>query len=578
MTGFSIEKFDFTASGVTKWGQRDRKHSNWPVVYTISDTDDLYIGETLNGVARLNQHLATEAKHHLERVQVVVDETFNKSACLDLESFLIRLFAGDGKFRVLNRNDGITDSDYFSRERYRETFVDVFDQLRSEGYFTRTIPEIENSDLFKLSPFKALTHDQAIAAEDILEGLFKDIESGIGSTIVVQGNPGTGKTILAIYLMKLLSDIQHHDYEEQVDQDSMFADFFVPGHRELLTGFRIGLVIPQQSLRASIQAVFKRVPGLSPDMVLTPFDVGEATEKFDLLIVDEAHRLNRRSAQAMGTLTKQFGEINDRLFGPNGAQHSQLDWIEHQSAHQLFLIDSDQAVRPADLPRAELDALISVTESKDRFYRLVTQMRVRAEADYVGFVKEMLAGGTPDPQDFGEYDLRFFDDFDEMRREVLRRNEEFGLSRLVAGYAWKWKSRTDKQAYDIEIGESRLQWNRTMTDWVNSKTSVNEVGSIHTIQGYDLNYAGVIIGGDLVLDPISGRTRFERSRYFDARGKANNNMLGIKFSDEDLLEYVRNIYAVLLTRGIRGTYIWIEDETLRERVRKSISLLPTHGT
>lgn len=261
MTGFRIKQFDFDGQSVTKWGQRDRKHSNWPIVYTISNSDDLYVGETLNGVARMQQHLYSEAKQHLEQVQVVVDETFNKSACLDLESFLIRLFAGDGKYRILNRNDGIVDSDYYAREEYQRTFLKVFEQLRTDGYFQRSIPEIVNSDLFKLSPFKALTHDQAIAVEDILEGLFADLEKGSESTIVVEGNPGTGKTILAIYLMKLLSDIQQHDYEDQVDKDSVFAEFFVPGHRELLNEFKIGLVIPQQSLRTSIQSVFRRVPG-----------------------------------------------------------------------------------------------------------------------------------------------------------------------------------------------------------------------------------------------------------------------------------------------------------------------------
>lgn len=574
MTGFRIKQFDFDGQSVTKWEQRDRKHSNWPIVYTISNSDDLYVGETLNGVARMQQHLYSEAKQHLEQVQVVVDETFNKSACLDLESFLIRLFAGDGKYRILNRNDGIVDSDYYAREEYQRTFLKVFEQLRTDGYFQRSIPEIVNSDLFKLSPFKALTHDQAIAVEDILEGLFADLEKGSESTIVVEGNPGTGKTILAIYLMKLLSDIQQHDYEDQVDKDSVFAEFFVPGHRELLNEFKIGLVIPQQSLRTSIQSVFRRVPGLDPDDVLTPFDVGESTEKYDLLIVDESHRLSRRAAQAMGTLTKQFAEINHRLFGPAGEHNSQLDWIMHQSSHQLFLVDSDQAVRPADLARADLDSLKLHAESSSRLYRLATQMRVRAESDYVGYVKELLTGSVPDPQDFGDYDLRLFSDFDEMRTEILARNAEHDLARLLAGYAWKWKSRSDKSAFDIELGSSKLQWNRRLVDWVNSRTSLDEVGSIHTIQGYDLNYAGVIIGADLTYDSVAGHTVFNRSRYFDARGKANNNMLGIKFDDEALLEYVRNIYSVLLTRGIRGTYVYVEDEALRNQFAQAFALLP----
>jgi len=574
MSAFQIESFDFDPQSIVHWGRASRRHSNWPVVYTLDDSRDVYVGETLNGVARMQQHFANSEKQHLTRARVVIDETFNKSVCLDLESFLIRLFAGDGKFRILNRNDGITDADYYSRQEYRKTFLEIFDDLRSEGYFSRTIPEIENSDLFKLSPFKALTQDQAIAAEDIVEGLFDDLENRTRSSIVVEGNPGTGKTVLAIYLMKLLSDIAHAADDDHVDSDSMFSDFFTPGHRELLSGFKVGLVIPQQSLRASIKSVFHRVSGLDANSVISPFDVGESDEAFDLLIVDEAHRLNRRSAQAMGTLTKQFADINSKLFGGSGQQKSQLDWIRAQSTHQLFLVDVDQAVRPADLPKEELDALKNGAESHGRLYRLATQMRVRAEADYVGYIKELVSGATPDPQDFGEYDLRLFDDFDDMRAAILEREAEVGLSRLLGGYAWKWQSRSDKSAYDIEIGRSKLRWNSTTVDWVNSKRSVEEVGSIHTIQGYDLNYAGVIIGADLEYDRERGFTIFNRKRYFDARGKANNNLLGITFSDEDLLGYVRNIYAVLLTRGIRGTYIYVEDPALREHFKVAFASLP----
>lgn len=571
MTNFDIKRFSFQHEEVKAWEKQSPRHSNWPVVYTLNDNAELYVGETLNGAARMRQHLATDSKQHLKQVQVILDETFNKSVCLDLESFLIRLFAGDGKFKILNGNDGITDADYFDRPNYQESFKQIFEDLRQLGYFTRSIPQIENSDLFKLSPFKALTPDQAAAVEDILEGLFADIESEATNTIVVQGEPGTGKTILAIYLIKLLSDVKNLKEGEQLDHDSMFSDFYQPGHKELLKNFRIGLVVPQQSLRRSIQSVFKSVPALDPAMVLTPFDVGESPEKFDLLIVDEAHRLSRLAAQAMGTLTKQFRDINARLFGSSGADNSQLDWIKHQSKYQLFLVDADQAVRPADLPEEELTTLKSEARETKRLYRLATQMRVRAGSDYVGFGKELLKGKVPSPRDFGPYDLRLFEDFDAMHAAIFDREAEFGLSRLVAGYAWEWKSRKDKAAYDIELGSHKMRWNTTAVDWINSKNSLNEVGSIHTVQGYDLNYAGVIIGKDLVFDPSTWETTFNRVRYFDTRGKANNNILGIKFSDDDILNYIRNIYSVLLTRGIRGTYIFVEDPALREVFKKAVS-------
>lgn len=351
----------------------------------------------------------------------------------------------------------------------------------------------------------------------------------------------------------------------------MFSEFFEDGHRQLLEGRRIGFVIPQQSLRASVKAVFKQVPGLDPELVMTPFQVGASSERFDLLIVDEAHRLNQRSAQAMGTLTKQFGEINMRLFGEEGANASQLDWITHQSDHQIFLVDAEQTVRPSDLPREVLGELKDRARTASRWYPLTTQMRVSAGSDYVGYVKRLLRGEAPPRPDFGGYDLRFFVDFDEMYEATQQREREVGLSRLVAGYAWPWRSRKDSTAYDIELGSHGLRWNSTQTDWINSSNSINEVGSIHTVQGYDLNYAGVIIGGDLEFDEATGTTRFVRERYFDTRGRANNNFIGRQYTDDDLLKYIRNIYAVLMTRGILGTFVYVEDPALRERLREAIT-------
>jgi len=244
MTPFEIERLEFTPEAVRTWAPHDHRNTNWPVVYVLDDIEngrrrakggtfnEVYVGESRNAAARMRQHFNSPQKKNLKSIRVIVDETFNKSVCLDLESYLIRLLAGDGLYRVLNGNDGITQSDYYDRDRYQETFREVFEQLRNDGVFTRSIPEIENSDLFKLSPFKALSQDQAIAVEDILEGLFQDLESGTSSTIVIQGDPGTGKTVVAIYLLKLLMDIATTVPAEDLDRDSLFSEFFAEGRRD----------------------------------------------------------------------------------------------------------------------------------------------------------------------------------------------------------------------------------------------------------------------------------------------------------------------------------------------------------
>ncbi|MDH6532358.1 DUF2075 family protein/predicted GIY-YIG superfamily endonuclease [Aurantimicrobium minutum] len=571
MTSFNIERLPFNKDAVGVWAEADTRHKNWPVVYTIEDTDEIYIGESTNVANRMFQHLAVEQRQHLKKIMVILDDRFNKSVCLDLESQLIRYLAADSKYKVLNGNHGITDADYYDRDKYRETFNELFEELLQEGVFTRSIPDIVNSDLFKFSPFKALNTDQSVAIEGVLEKLFDDLENKTDTPIVIQGDPGTGKTIVAVYLMKLLVDIAKSQPDVQLDSDSMFSDFFQQGYREQLTDFTIGLVIPQQSLRKSIEKVFAKTPGLSKSMVLSPFDAGASKEHFDLLIVDESHRLGQRSNQPSAAQNKKFTDINTALFGNDDLSWTQLDWIKAKSTHQLYLLDSAQSVKPADLPAEVTKALVEQARNANSFFRLVSQMRVAGGTDYIEFIGRVFAGTQQGPEVFGNYELRFFDDIAEMRQAIFEKDKEVGLSRMIAGYAWPWASKNDPSAVDIQIGDDGLTWNRTATDWINSPTSLEEVGSIHTVQGYDLNYAGVIIGPDLGYDPITKKVVFHRENYHDKKGKENNPRLGIEYSDEDLLNYVVNIYRVLLTRGIKGTFVYVCDYNLKVMLKRYFS-------
>ncbi|KAK3390292.1 hypothetical protein B0H63DRAFT_507670 [Podospora didyma] len=529
---------------VAEWKEQDERHSNWPVVYVLDDGSataaaqtssattrlkDIYIGESLNAAGRLRQHLDAPAKQHLKNFRVIMDGRFNKSVCLDLESYLIKMLAGDGANRVLNRNNGITESNYFQRDMYCEGFRHIFEQLRADGVFTRTIPEIEISDLFKLSPFKALTEEQANSVEEVVRGILTDMEKGGKSMAVIQGDPGAGKTVVATYLIKLLIDIKTFTSLEDLDSDLRFANFFTNATRDLLQNCRIGLVVPQQSLRSSIKKVFRKTPGLNIAMVLTPFE---------------------RANQPSGVLNAKFATITRDLFGSSDdTTKAQLDWVLAKSRHQAFLLDTAQSVRPADLPT-----------SQPRFS--LSSSSTRARLGFVSYVRWIL---DPSPlsaptalsltrQDLGDYDFRAFASVSDMRDEILRREAEVGLSRLMAGYAWEWKTRKDKTAFDLEFNDGlRLRWNITPTDWMSSDNALEEVGSIHTVQGYDLNYVGVIIGMDLRFDVGKRRLFIHRASYFDKKGKENNPVLGRTYSDDDLLRFIMQIYAVLMTRGIKGT-------------------------
>ena len=570
MTDFDIVELPFDQDSVVTWSLANEIARDWPVVYILNNDKEVYVGETINAQSRLQQHLATDSKKNLKRVQIVLSSKFNKSACLDLESQLIQYLAADGAHQVLNANAGIVDGNYFDREEYRATFQDLFERLVNKGLLTRSIPEIINSNLFKYSPFKSLTSDQAIAVKGILDEILEGKRKGKSAKIVVEGDPGTGKTIIAIYLMKLIQDIASLPEDVLVDEDSIFSEYMTSENSRLLSDYKVGLVIPQQALRTTLENVFAKTPGLTKKMILKPFSVGNSDERWDLLIVDEAHRLSMRANQAFPTLNTLYVDINKKLFGKDDLKYTQLDWMVAQSDTQVLLLDPDQSIKPLDLPRIVIDESRVDAMSCKSYFKLHSQLRVKAGQDYVEFIKRLITDDPLPNPGFDEYDLRFFDSFTEMRDEILKKNQEVGLSRILAGYAWKWVSKKDSTQPDIEIDGLKLFWNQTDKDWINSKNSELEVGSIHTIQGYDLNYAAVVIGNDLGFDAASNRIIFRRENYFDTKGTLNNHVQGIVYSDDDILQYIVNIYRVLLTRGIKGTYIYVHDPELREVIKARI--------
>ena len=411
MTSSRIHRVSFDRDSLAAWAATDPRSANWPVVYTIDGLRHVYVGETIHVLSRMRKHLARGDRNHLTSARVVIDEMFNKSVCLDLESFLIKRFSGDGKYEVLNANAGMTGSDYYQRETYRQQFEDIFDQLRSEGLFEKSAADIENSDMFKLSPYKELNYDQRTAILAILQQLFSDLRNGQPSTAVIEGQPGTGKTIVGIYLIKLLSDIQLNTSLIDADSDAIFAGFFTPENAELLQGFRMALVVPQQSLRKTVrEGLHQDVWTLEGHGALAVPGRRPRRTAIDLLIVDEAHRLQQLSA-TMPTLITKFKATNRRLFNGDEAGGNQLDWMHRLSTHRIFLLDPEQSIRPtSDLPPHVVRALAAEATSAGRSFALTSQMRVNAGEDYVGYVRGMLSDQPPAPTSFDEYDLKLFDD------------------------------------------------------------------------------------------------------------------------------------------------------------------------
>lgn len=575
----NIETYKFNTKVVEKLA--NTKFGNkWPVVYIINNDKEAYVGETVNAYIRASQHLDNPKRQILNLINIISSEKFNKSVILDLEAFLIRYMAADNKFKLQNGNSGLQNHNYYQKELYESKFKDIWNKLKEKGIVQNDLLVIENSDLFKYSPYKSLTSDQYEIITDILKTLSEDVKNKQKSTFVVHGGAGTGKTILGVYIVKLLMEVKEKNIniEEEIVEDNIQDILKMYNSIEKLN---IGLVIPMENLRKTLKKVFKNVSGLNPNMVLSPNDVAKSHKKFDLLIVDEAHRLRKRK-----NLT-QYGSFdqNNKKFNL-GKEGTELDWIRLQSQYQILLYDEEQSIKPTDVNREEF---IKIEKEKSTHnYQLKTQLRCLLGGDtYVSYIKEIFSNNPPKEKiNFNEYELKIFDNVDEMISNIKSKNGIYGLCRNVAGYAWKWNSKgkklpmhvtkkevqkmKDNDVFDIEIDGYKYIWNSQPTDWINSENSINEIGSIHTTQGFDLNYTGLIIGNELKYDDINQRLIVDRKNYYDTKGKADT-------SDEELLNYILHIYQTMCTRGMRGTYLYVCDSKLKEYLSKYIDTYHDDG-
>ncbi len=490
---------------------------NWPVVYILENKNEIYIGETTNLFSRSKQHYENPDRKKLERMHVVTDEEYNKSATLDLESLLIQYVSADGIFKLQNGNGGLINHNYYEKEKYLAKLETVWPKLQEKGLVKQDLADIKNSEFFKYSPYKALTEDQLMVATKVENSIKK---TGIPAHII-SGGPGTGKSILALYLLKHMKE----------DKD--------------LKHLKAALVVPMTGLRTTLQRVLQRVPGMGAGMVIGPSDV--IKEKYDVLIVDEAHRLRRRVNLA------NFGSYdatNKKLGLSKDA--TQLDWIISSSKQQIFFYDSRQSVVPGDIRPEDFKKLNAA------YYELTSQMRIEGGEDYLKFIDDMLDSKQVDKSQPINYEFRIYENIKQMVDDIKKRDSEHKLARVVAGYAWSWNTKGRKEGHDIEIDGLKLVWNSKNIDWVNSENAINEVGCIHTVQGYDLNYAGVIIGPELYYDEDREMLVVDEKKYKDINGKRSIT------DPEELRQYIINIYKTLLTRGIKGTYVYVVDQKLRE--------------
>jgi len=532
----------------------------WPLVYIISDelNREAYIGETTDAVSRMLAHLKNDKKKRLSVLHLITSEVFNKSATLDIESNLIRYFSGDGFFTLINGNLGIANHTYYQKnEIYWNLFKDLWKRLQKEGLAKNPLEFIDNSDLFKYSPFKALTGEQMESIILIMQSLLNKEKN----TIVIEGGAGTGKTILATYLFKLLnSDLDVFTFREFGDKTLEILEL-AENLKNKYPNPQMGLVIPMSSFRQTIKKVFSNVKGLNAKMVIGPAEVTD--KSYDIIIVDESHRLRKRVN--LGAYFGAFDKANEKL-KLNKYKGNELNWVLNQSLKQIFFYDVNQSIKPSDVDAQDFIDLKS--KKSTVVHRIKSQFRVSAGTNYVELVNTLLSHNTnvvSKLYQFKNYEFLLFDNLGQMIKLINQRNSEYGLSRLVAGYSWKWISKNGAQ-YDIEIQGTQLKWNSVNTDWVNSSNAINEVGCIHTTQGYDLNYTGIIFGNEISYDKKTNTIKIIEENYYDKNGKNSIQ------DPNQLKEYILNIYKTLMLRGIRGTFIYACDPNLLEYFKMYIPL------
>ena len=513
---YEYEKDSFNEIREYKYGK------NWPVVYILEGGQEAYVGETTDAYKRSHQHYHVPERNKLKSIHIIGDDDFNKSAALDIESLLIEYMSADGVFKLQNGNAGLRNHRYYNKSHYHESkFELIWKELQKNGLANKELIQIRNSDLFKFSPYKALTDDQL----DIAKTIAREVITADSSSHMIKGEPGSGKTVLAVFLVKYLLQMQKKD-------------------------FSIGLVIPMTSLRKSLKAVFKSIKGLKASMVIGPNDV--VKKDYDILIVDEAHRLTRRKG-IQGY--EAFDKVNEKL-GLDTKTANQMDWIEMSAKHVVLFYDANQSIKPADIVRERFKGF------SGNQYLLESQMRVLGGRGYVEYIDNLLNHSQLRKRSFSEYEILLFDNINDMVEKIKEKDQKYGLSRNVAGFAWEWISKKDKSKRDIKIDGHEYMWNSANQDWVNSTNAINEIGCIHSIQGYDLNYTGVIIGPELIMR--NDILIVDKEKYYDKKGKFD-------IQDAEILKvYIRNIYKVLLTRGIRGTYIYVCDHELREYFRRFV--------
>ncbi|MFS0781233.1 DNA/RNA helicase domain-containing protein [Bacillus sp. 1P06AnD] len=355
--------------------------------------------------------------------------------------------------------------------------------------------------------------------------------------LIVKGGPGTGKSVLAINLLVELTakDMVCQYVTKNAAPRAIYA-------KKLKQDFRKG----------HIDNLFKGSGSY----------IEAANNAFDVLIVDEAHRLNEKSGM--------FNHLGE----------NQMKEIIHASKLAIFFIDERQRVTLKDAGSIETIKKFADEYNASVSYAVLdSQFRCSGSDGYLAWIDDVLQIRQTANDDYigSDYDFRVYSAPAKMRDEIFKLNRTNNKARLLAGYCWDWKKegKSNSKIHDIELPEHHfcMSWNLANSDsWAIDENSVNEVGCIHTSQGLEFDYVGVIIGDDLYVEDGDVKTDFTK------RAKTDSSLKGIKKMAKEepekakklADEIIRNTYRTLLTRGQKGCFVYCTNKELEQYFRNRL--------
>lgn len=387
--------------------------------------------------------------------------------------------------------------------------------------------------MLESNPEFNLIDDQKVVFERIMELSRQCERDGKKRVLIATGGPGTGKTVIAMNLLARLT--QEGVFVQYCSKNSAPRTVYV----KKLKGHRT---------KSSIDNMFKGSGAY----------VDAPRNAVGVVLADEVHRLNEKSG----------------LYGNQGI--NQIHEIIHAARLSVFFIDECQRVTVKDIGSVgEIKRWAAVNGAEVYEEELTSQFRCNGSDGYLAWLDDVLEIRETANYDIEgiDYDFEVLDSPDEMRQKVIERNQGSNKSRILAGYCWNWPraGRADTNTHEITIGDFEISWNLDGGEaFALSPTSINEAGCIHTTQGLEFEYVGVIIGDDLRYEGDHVVTDYTKRAGTDQSIKGLKKMEredpkhALKLADE----IIKNTYRTLMTRGMKGCYVYATDPNLRSYLKE----------